>query len=356
MEIAGFTGILGQCALGEQDATNCFAPTAIWCERCGRTVKRPDLIAHADWGTNPNKRWMAVARVTADGNYTVEVSSRVGYTHRLLARLRQEVGPEGVVLVGFDFPIGLPATYAHRAGITDFLSVLPDLGTGKWDDFYHVAERSEQISIARPFYPQRPGGTEQAHLLKGLGVNAMDDLRRRCERAQPDRRAACSLFWTLGGQQVGKAAITGWREVIGPALRDRDDVTVWPFAGSLEDLLQLGRTVIVETYPAEVYGHIGITFGTSRPGQRSGKRVQADRRANAERMLAWGEDAGVEFEPGAVAEIGDGFGTGADGEDRFDAVVGLLGMLGVVLGYRDAGAPDGGEVEHVEGWILGQTG
>jgi hypothetical protein len=44
-------------------------------------------------------------------------------------------------------------------------------------------------------------------------------LRRQCERATPTRRAACPLFWTLGSNQVGKAAISGWQEVIAPAQR-----------------------------------------------------------------------------------------------------------------------------------------
>jgi hypothetical protein len=50
-----------------------------------------------------------------------------------------------------------------------------------------------------------------------------------------------------------------------------------------------------------------------------------------------------------------GSGTGASGEDRFDAVVGLLGMLNVVLGRRPSGEPDDPLVRRLEGWILGQT-
>ena len=49
----------------------------------------------------------------------------------------------------------------------------------------------------------------------------------------------------------------------------------------------------------------------------------------------------------------DGFGGGADGEDRFDAVVGLWGMLDVALGNRAPGEPDD-KTTWVEGWILGQ--
>ena len=51
-------------------------------------------------------------------------------------------------------------------------------------------------------------------------------------------------------------------------------------------------------------------------------------------------------------EQGD-FGARNDGEDRFDAVVGLLGMLDVVLGNLPSGEPED-DTTRVEGWILGQ--
>jgi hypothetical protein len=51
------------------------------------------------------------------------------------------------------------------------------------------------------------------------------------------------------------------------------------------------------------------------------------------------------------AAIRDGFGSEADGEDRFDAVVDPLGMMEVALKRRPSGEPpDAG----CEGWILGQ--
>ena len=48
----------------------------------------------------------------------------------------------------------------------------------------------------------------------------------------------------------------------------------------------------------------------------------------------------------------DGFGLSLDGEDRFDAVVGLFGMLNVVLGRRSCAEPPGLKVG---GWIFGQA-
>lgn len=54
------------------------------------------------------------------------------------------------------------------------------------------------------------------HLFDLLGFTNGTELLRRCERATADRSDACTLFWTLGANQVGKAAINGWQEVIIP--------------------------------------------------------------------------------------------------------------------------------------------
>jgi hypothetical protein len=317
----------------------------------------PTLVAHADWSAHPEKRWMARAILRGDGHYAANAPELVGELGTLVERLVAQAGPRGCVLLGFDFPIGLPARYAERTRIRDFLTLLPKLGHGDWFEFYTVAERPNRISLRRPFYPQfsrRKGEARLNHLLDGLGVQ-MADLRRRCEGARPGRRAASPLFWTVGGQQVGKAAISGWKDVLGPALRSDLDVAVWPFSGSLFKLFRPGCVVIAETYPAEFYTHLGVRFSANRRGEKSGKRVQPDRAANAPVLLAWARAAHVRLAPALRAELQDGFGTSADGEDRFDATVGLLGMLNVVLKRRSPGEPDDEVVHRIEGWILGQA-
>ena len=42
-------------------------------------------------------------------------------------------------------------------------------------------------------------------------------------------------------------------------------------------------------------------------------------------------------------------------QDGFDAVVGLLGMLNVVLQARPPGEPDDPEIRAIEGWMLGRA-
>lgn len=313
---------------------------------------RPTLVVHADWGSHPSKRWMARARLRQDGTYVVEATEPVGRPEDLLDRARAEAGPGGCALVGFDFPIGLPAAWAARAGVRLFLDLLPRLGLGKWSRFYEVAARPEEIGLRRPFYPARPGGTSQRHLVEGLGVHGIDELRRRCERARTGRRAAAPLFWTLGGQQVGKGAIVGWRDVLAPALR-RGSATIWPFCGPLAEGLRPDGVVVVETYPTEYCVDLGVRFMPPRPGARSGKRVREERVRNAGALLAFARRSRLRLSRGAREEIERGFGAGRDGEDRFDAAVGLLGMLDVIAAGRPPGNPPGAPVGTAEGWILG---
>lgn len=314
-------------------------------------IPTPALIAHADWGSAAAKRWLACARRLPDGRYRASAPQPVGPLDRLLPRLAAEADG-GAVLLGFDFPIGLPEAYARRARINDFLDALPGFGQGAWADFYHPAEQPGQITLRRPFYPRRPGGARRQHLLDGLGLGGSDNLWRRCDRLTFGRGSASPLFWTLGANQSGKAAIVGWRDVLAPALRSGEPpLALWPFAGPLDALLRPGWIAIAETYPAECYHHLGLTAG----GKRWSKRRPADRIAQAPRLLAWVAAAEVELEPELITAIASGFGPRPDGDDPFDATAGLFGMLNVVLGRRPPGEPDDDAVRRIEGWILGQT-
>jgi hypothetical protein len=299
------------------------------------------LVAHCDWSKDPRKRWMAVAIREGEG-WRLHMPEPVGTTDDLIDRLARRT--HGGVLVGFDFPIGVPSAYGMQTGLSDFTEALRQFGLGEWRDWYDVCGSVHQISRFRPFYPQRPGGTSRAQLFGALGLTG-DELLRLCERATPKRQAACMLFWTLGGNQVGKGAITGWNEVIAPNI---DRIGLWPFAGTLAHLDARAQTIIVETYPGEVYQHLGIP---RRPVWS--KRRQEGRRSVAGYLLDWIKRNQVSA--GALADlIRTGFSSGADGEDQFDAVVGLFGMLDVVAGHRIDGAPLSPAVTTWEGWILGQ--
>ncbi len=104
--------------------------------------------------------WVS-ASVQPNGRYRLHSPQPVGPLDQFLMHLKSESGLGACLLVGFDFPIGLPLAYARRAGIPDFLSALSDFGFDEWGEFYSVAETADEIRIERPFYPHRPGGTRR---------------------------------------------------------------------------------------------------------------------------------------------------------------------------------------------------
>jgi hypothetical protein len=183
-------------------------------------------LIHSDWSTSPRKRWVAAA-VKEKTSWQVEAPNRVGDTAVFLNYLLE--GP-GLTLSGFDFPIGLPESYGQKTNLGDFCSALDAFGSDPWSNFYNVAKVADEISKFRPFYPHRSSsGARQIHLIEAHGCGSIEELLRQCERPTMSRRAACPLFWTLGGNQVGKAAIAGWKEIIGPARHA--GARLWPFEG-----------------------------------------------------------------------------------------------------------------------------
>lgn len=214
------------------------------------------VIAHCDWSIDRKKRWMCVA-VRQATRWILSAPEPVGETKDLIPRLRSRAETDAALLIGFDFPIGLPAAYGRATGLADFRSALRAFGAGRFERWFDVAEHRIDIAIDRPFYPMRPGGTQRRHLFDALGVGSGRELLRRCERATADRGDACMLFWTLGGNQVGKAAISGWREIIIPNVLE---LALWPFDGALlnsqspEQLLLLKRTQEMSTGNLAFFG------------------------------------------------------------------------------------------------------
>lgn len=293
---------------------------------------------------------MAVGALEPGARAWADAPEPVGEVTTLLPRLRERGGPGTRLLVGFDFPIGLPSSYAERTGIVDFPEFLRKLMAEDRPEFFQVAGDASEISLSRPFFPRGNGkGATRGDLVSGLGVASFEDLYRECERRE-GRRPACSLFWTLGGNQVGKGSISGWRDVVGPALVRDPPAALWPFDGDLARLLADHEVVLAETYPAEFYSHLGALPGSKGKKSREGRRPACDALTEAATGL------GVALAQDATLALKGAFGDSKDGEDRFDAFVGLVGMLAVVKGRRGPGPPDGirRDVLDVEGWILGQ--
>ncbi len=301
----------------------------------------PVTVIHADWSKDERKRICAVANIGPDGARI----THIGPFHTLFPDLKclWQASP---TVIGFDFPLGVPAHYGQRLAFSSFPDFLFNLDEAAFQKLGRPAERADEICVEKPFYPARPGGTKKFHLLDAHGAQAQD-LMRLCDRATADRPAACCLFWTLGANQVGRAAIGGWDFL--RKLKAHGELALWPFDGAVHDLVNRAPLTVVETYPADAYHQIGL-----RIPRRWSKRRQEDRLLLAEDLLGFCTGRKLDICPDVAALISDGFGAEATGEDYFDALTGLLGMLEVLEGRRPEGVCDDEGIKTWEGWIFGQ--
>ena len=311
-------------------------------------ISPPNLLIHCDWSMHPARRWQAKATLI-HGHYTAHDPAPVGPLDTFLARTAAQRGPDNTALLGFDFPIGLPVHYAQAGHLTSFLDFLNVLQQApEYTSFYTVAKRHEEISHHRPFYPHGPGNKRQSHLLKAHTADDLNLLRRTCELAQPNRRAANPLFWTLGASQAGKGAIVGWRDLLTPALTPNftpANLKLWPFQGTLSELLQPNTTVLAETYPTQ-YHH--ALLGES----LSGKGKSKTRKKFATHLQTWAAEHTVTLTPELTRSLNDGF---PQGDDAFDALLGLFGMIQLIQTYNPTlHEPSNPTLRNIEGWILGQ--
>ncbi|MFN7931749.1 MAG: hypothetical protein U0R19_00405 [Bryobacteraceae bacterium] len=261
-------------------------------------------IAAADWSIDPHKRWVCEC---VDG--LVSAPRRVHDAAGLLSG-------DGPAVVGFDFPIGMPAAYCRAAGFSHFFECL----NIDWTP-------SNRPSLAQPFFPHPPN-RKMPELEAALGMKR-DAWLRECDR----RAKAGPLFWLVGAKQVGRAAISGWKEV----LRVRPEGwKIWPF-----EAVDAQR----DKWVAEIYPALGYP-------SNFGKRDPARRRAYASELILRAERLRLRLTEDLKTSVREGFGPRPEGEDPFDAFVGLLGMVESSQQVPFPDAPVDAEVRQLEGWIM----
>jgi hypothetical protein len=301
------------------------------------------IAAHADWSIDPRKRWAAIARRGARG-WRMEAPCAAPDGRRLVAELLAEDAP---LALGLDLPLGVPRGYAAERPERDF----PRFLAARAGDarFFAVNATLETVGLDAPFYPARgvKGMTRAAHAA-ALRLADAQALNRWCDQATARRPAGAPVFWTLGANQSGKAAIAAWRDWLAPDLAAGAPLALWPFAGPLHGELRRGRAVLAEVYPAEALRQLGLALAGS-------KRDAAPRRALAGPLAAAMAGLGVAPTPALRRAMEDGFGADAAGEDRLDCTLGALAMIAVLDGRQPDHIPDDPAVRHWEGWVLGQT-
>ena len=306
------------------------------------SMKRPDppsLVVSADWGTRDRNRWSSNAR-RQGAVYVVEAPHRIGNAEAWFGGLLDSAESSSV-LVGVDSPIGVPMAWAAAMGRSTFRDVLSAAGTGDMLEFFIP---SDEPRLGKPFYPRTAAGSEKVKLARALGVPGLEALLRTCDQATNDRARAECLFWLVGPKQVGKAAISLWQTLLQPNLHR---LRLWPFEGDLWQVAQPGKLGLCEIYPAESLTHVV-------PREFRGSKKLRDARSRMCGALQLG-DLPIAFSHSCALALANGF----ESEDAFDSFIGLLSMLLVVLGEREADPPTRANADanrEIEGWILGLNG
>jgi hypothetical protein len=275
----------------------------------------PRVVAHADWGVGTAKRWVAVAVLGADGRYRALAPRPVGRDGPVLERLGV---PRDAWRDGVGARVRLPDRTAAGVRAADRHHRLPGrarrVRPGRVGGVLLGGVHGGGDRPAPAVLPAETGDQGRAarrHLCEALGLDPQE-LLRRC-----DRPGAEALFWALGGRQLGKAAIDGWRTVLAPSLADPQlDVALWPFDGELDELVAAPGMVVAETWPRECYRHLGVSF-TPVPGSpHPSKRRQEDRRRHAAALLAWAMPPGPNWTPGWSRRSPTGSGRGRERRTR----------------------------------------
>lgn len=315
-------------------------------------------VMHCDWSNGRKKRWMATAERFPDGKWLFSMPELVpelneeGHRSGALqdnCNLLKFLGrrPEQTTIVGFDFPIGICQFMGEKTGADSYRTLLNTLATKQLKEWLSVCCTAHEISAHRPFYPNcnvAKGDGSRQKILTGVGASEWRQLLRNCERGGNGTKVAQSPFLTIGAGQVGKAMIAGWKSVIIPAR----ELSIWPFDGDLQSLIDKGGTILCETYPGDVYARLGF------PKRGWSKTKVEGRKACAPFIHAWLARHAVGSSR-LYHIVEDGFTKEHGGEDGFDALVGLIGMLDVIDGRQPEGAPQDETTLRWEGWILGRV-
>jgi hypothetical protein len=207
-------------------------------------------IICADWGKERGKRAVYVADVAArtirrlhgnDWSFSAVLQAACPWTDR------------GAVLVTFDAPLGVPGSYMEAASkslLWNGPRTFPEFVRCVWSDpgYFDMTVTAQDWTVERPFFavPSGVGGltafsTAAAH----FGI----DLFRVVDR----QTKAKTVFAKSGiPGSVGSAACALWKE-IGRNLTSNRTFRIWPFDGTLEALIIMGRVIIGEIYPRAAY-------------------------------------------------------------------------------------------------------
>lgn len=281
----------------------------------------PKHFLLADWSKVVGKRVV----------YHVEVAQRSiirlsppanGWTTQGLVDAACQLG--GSVMVLIDVAIGLPLSLftvmrdsCKRTGVDHFINFLRTQPSGEWlcETRWHA-----QWSVRTPYIHVPKGSGSLMNFKKKaaeLGV---------CFHRAIDRKTGGRSPLILSG--IPGTVGSGSRDVI-RALGglDTDKVAIWPFDGTLAELLGSGRVVLGETYPRALYGHTLLDVPAGQRCLLALGKTKSDIRAAAVAVLErlqWHRRLKVALDKELLEQA-------RSNEDDFDGYLSALGILRLLL-------------------------
>ncbi len=285
----------------------------------------PAFFVSADWGLHAGKRSVHVADVSNRRVYPVDGES---WSLGGLLDLARGLSKDGPVLVGVDLALGVPkgcfetwASSSSRSGVT-FLDWLSELG--KTEDAFETSYEPEEWRPDRPFFhvPAGKGG------LGRFEARVPGGLRRTIDRATGGN----PLFAVSGiPGTVGSGTRAFWVELL-PLLEEARDFAVWPFEGSLGELLASHSIVLAESYPGLAYS---VVLAEELPESRL--KVAKTRRDAREKFCGRLKD--LDWIQRLSVDVGD-LADAKNDEDPFDSQMTATAVLRCWLEGRSLADPE----------------
>jgi hypothetical protein len=202
----------------------------------------------ADWGREPRKRAVCVARREAGWRLRRPEAPPGGWNLAALIALGEALHQETgrAVVLGIDAVLGVPALVARAAGCPGFLAYLERLCSDGGLDA--ECARPAAWSAARPFFRVPAGRGGLSGFVHAAGGRS--GLLRQVEL-----RSGAKPVFALSGipGSVGSGSRALWRELAPLLTRPGRGLRLWPFEGSLAALADRGAVLLAEMYPRAAY-------------------------------------------------------------------------------------------------------
>lgn len=297
-----------------------------------RSIQSVNIIA-VDWGKLHHKRAAYISQIPERRISKLPLDGSLSHLLKIASTLN------GPVLIGIDAAIGFPASAWERlqekqanppATFIDFL-----FGRTVPPRFFDPISVPKDWIPARPFI--RPPSGKWS--LNAFNTASADGLFRKVDKqlnAQP-------IFVTSGiPGTVGSGTLALWQELA--ALEFAARPRIWPFHGSVDELMASDQPIVAEIYPKACYG-IALAESLPAPLLSIAKtKVPARREAlEALQHSHWLAAARIEVHDWAAAQKSD---------DDFDALLSAAALTRLFLEHVPFDSAD--SVDAVaEGGVLG---